>query len=74
MRTLIYIFVVTAVTLYLSWQVRKPTRWLGRFYAWLMNLSHSSLTDWGLTHVRIEKQFRALDVGCGGGLVIQTPN
>jgi ubiquinone/menaquinone biosynthesis C-methylase UbiE len=36
-----------------------------------MNSSHSNLTDWGLAHVPIEKQFRILDVGCGGGRTIQ---
>ena len=71
MRELLFLIVIAAVTLYLSWQVRKPTRWLGRLYAWAMNSSHSNLTDWGLTHVPIEKQFRALDVGCGGGRTIQ---
>jgi ubiquinone/menaquinone biosynthesis C-methylase UbiE len=36
-----------------------------------MNMSHSSLTDWGLKHVLIEKHFTILDVGCGGGRTIQ---
>jgi SAM-dependent methyltransferase len=36
-----------------------------------MNSSHSDLSDWGLTHVLIEKQFQILDVGCGGGRTIQ---
>jgi SAM-dependent methyltransferase len=36
-----------------------------------MNQSHSGLTDWGLEHVRIEKSFTILDVGCGGGRTIQ---
>jgi len=36
-----------------------------------MNNSHSSLTDWGLTHVRIEQDFSILDVGCGGGRTMQ---
>ena len=36
-----------------------------------MNASHSGLTDWGLGHVLIEKQFKVLDVGCGGGRTIQ---
>ena len=71
MRALLFLILVAAVALYLSWQVRKPSRWLGRFYAWAMNSSHSNLTDWGLTHVLIEKQFTMLDVGCGGGRTIQ---
>ncbi len=52
-------------------QVRKPTRWIGRFFLWAMNVSHSSLTDWGLKHVLIKKHFTILDVGCGGGRIIQ---
>src|SRR5262245_50084994 len=36
-----------------------------------MNQSHSALTDWGLTHVRIESAFAILDVGCGGGRTVQ---
>src|SRR5262245_52616743 len=56
---------------YLLNQVRKPTRWVGRFFAWHMNGSHSELTDWGLEHVRIEKWYTILDVGCGGGRTIQ---
>ena len=35
-----------------------------------MNMSHSSLTDWGLKHILIEKRFTILDVGCGGGRTI----
>jgi SAM-dependent methyltransferase len=56
---------------YLIKQVRKPGRVAGRFFAWLMNHSHSDLTDWGLRHVRVEKEFTILDVGCGGGRTIQ---
>jgi len=52
-------------------QVRKPTRWVGRLFLWIMNSSHSRVTDWGLKHVRIEKGFTILDVGCGGGRTIQ---
>jgi len=36
-----------------------------------MNNSHSSLTDWGLKQVVIEKRFTILDVGCGGGRTIR---
>ena len=35
-----------------------------------MNSGHSELTDWGLTHISIEKHFTILDVGCGGGRTI----
>jgi len=52
-------------------QVRKPTKWVGRFFLWIMNLSHSGVTDWGLQHVPLEKHFTILDVGCGGGRTIQ---
>src|SRR5262249_16168107 len=55
---------------YMLNQVRKPTRWVGRLFLWIMNMSHSGVTDWGLTHVRIEKSFTILDVGCGGGRTI----
>jgi len=36
-----------------------------------MNQSHSGLTDWGLAHVQVGKDFTILDVGCGGGRTIQ---
>jgi SAM-dependent methyltransferase len=51
-------------------QVRRPTRWIGRFFLWTMNLSHSRLTDWGLKHVRVGKDFSILDIGCGGGRTV----
>jgi SAM-dependent methyltransferase len=48
-------------------QCRKPTGWLGRLVARGMNISHSKLTDWGLSHVSVGKHFTILDIGCGGG-------
>ena len=56
---------------YILNQVRKPDRLAGRFFLWIMNLSHSPLTDWGLGHVEIGKNFVILDVGCGGGRTIE---
>lgn len=67
----IYYIVLAAVMIYVVNQVKKPTRWGGRPFLWLMNLSHSSLTDWGLTHVEIQQNFTILDVGCGGGRTIE---
>ena len=37
---------------------------------WRMNSSHSKLTDWGLAHLAIEKNYMILDVGCGGGRTV----
>jgi SAM-dependent methyltransferase len=60
-----------SVAFYLMRQVRKPGRFAGRPFVWLMNYSHSRLTDWGLEHVQIERDFTILDVGCGGGRTIR---
>lgn len=65
------LLLVLGIAAYLVPQVRKPGKWIGRPFAWLMNLSHSRLTDWGLQHVRIEQDLTMLDVGCGGGRTIQ---
>jgi SAM-dependent methyltransferase len=65
------VLALLALNVYLILQVRKPDRWAGRFFLWIMNLSHSALTDWGLQHVSIAKEFAILDVGCGGGRTIQ---
>jgi len=71
MRSVIFLILLAVLVLYLIWQVRKPTKWIGRLFAGMMNSSHSDLTDWGLLHVHIDKQFQILDVGCGGGRTIQ---
>jgi SAM-dependent methyltransferase len=59
------------VIAYLVNQLRKPSRWVGRLFLWVMNSRHSDLTDWGLAHVPIEHHYHILDVGCGGGRTIQ---
>src|ERR1041385_3861054 len=60
-----------AVAAYCLRQVRKPSKWLGRVFVGMMNMSHSRLTDWGLGHVQIPEDFIILDVGCGGGRTIE---
>lgn len=52
-------------------QVRKPMRGIGRPFLWLMNCSHSALTNWGLSHVAIGRDASVLDVGCGGGRTLR---
>jgi SAM-dependent methyltransferase len=51
-------------------QCQKPTGWLGRLVLWNMNSRHSKVTDWGLSHISIEKHDTILDVGCGGGRTV----
>ncbi|HEU4786403.1 MAG TPA: class I SAM-dependent methyltransferase [Gemmatimonadaceae bacterium] len=53
-------------------QCRKPTWLPGRLFLRSMNLSHSSLTKWGLSHASIQPTDTILDVGCGGGRTIDT--
>jgi ubiquinone/menaquinone biosynthesis C-methylase UbiE len=35
-----------------------------------MNSRHSKVTDWGLSHISINKHDTVLDVGCGGGRTV----
>jgi ubiquinone/menaquinone biosynthesis C-methylase UbiE len=53
-------------------QCRKPTGWVGRRVARVMNIGHSRLTRWGLGHVRIEPDWNVLDIGCGGGQTVRS--
>ena len=69
MKLLPYLLALVALP-YVLRQVRKPNKWTGRFFLWMMNCTHHGLTDWGLTHVAIARDFTILDVGCGGGRTI----
>lgn len=71
LRRPLRIALVFILTAYLLRQFRKPSRWVGRPFLWMMNQRHSKLTDWGLQHVQVGKDFTILDVGCGGGRTIQ---
>lgn len=54
----------------LSRLCRKPTGPVGRAVLRSMNVTHASLTAWGLRHVSIGPASTVLDVGCGGGKTI----
>ncbi len=46
-------------------QWRRPTGWLGRLVVRAMNVSHSGVAGWALTHVVVGTRDAVLDVGCG---------
>ena len=48
-------------------QVRRPTGFWGRRVAKKMNVSHSELAKWGISHLIIRPDYWILDIGCGGG-------
>lgn len=70
MHDLLKVLVVGIAVITLPLLCRRPTGFPGKLSLWLMNARHSSLTDWGLRHVRIEPSFTILDVGCGGGRTV----
>ena len=51
-------------------QCQKPVGWFGRIVLRNMNARHSSVTDWGLSHIAVQKHFTILDIGCGGGRTV----
>jgi SAM-dependent methyltransferase len=51
-------------------QCSKPDGWQGRLNLWSMNRRHSKVTEWGLTHVSVQRTDTILDVGCGGGMTL----
>ena len=68
------IFRLGLAILLLFWlfrQVRRPSGPLGRRMVRTWNLSHATLTDWGLQQVILPKNGVMLDVGCGGGRTVR---
>jgi ubiquinone/menaquinone biosynthesis C-methylase UbiE len=65
------LLVAVALAALLVRQCRKPLWLPGRLVAMAMNVSHRRLSAWGLRHVDIAKQSAILDVGCGGGQMIE---
>lgn len=50
---------------------QKPDGFGGKLMVSLMNLGHSPIRKWGLSHIQIEDDFHSLDVGCGGGATVK---
>jgi SAM-dependent methyltransferase len=46
---------------------RKPAGRVGRLLIRAMNIRHSPMTNWGLSHLSIGNRDTILDIGCGGG-------
>ena len=38
----------------------------------MMNIGHSPMAEWGLKHIKINKNDISLDVGCAGGANLLT--
>lgn len=50
------------------WQnFQNPKGFCGKIILWGMNKGHSSLSHWGMSHIKWMQDWNVLDVGCGGG-------
>ena len=49
---------------------RNPKGFWGKMMIRSMNLGHYTVTGWGLEHIKINKNFVILDIGCGGGKTV----
>ncbi len=47
--------------------LKKPEGFWGRIILHEMNKRHSSLSEWGMSHVEWQEEWNILDIGCGGG-------
>ena len=45
----------------------KPEGIGGKIMVNMMNAGHSSMAEWGFTHIKIQSEDVCLDIGCGGG-------
>lgn len=65
------LFLAILVAVWVFRQVRKPSGWLGKRIVRAMNVSHATMTDWGLQQLTVPKGATILDVGCGGGRTVR---
>ena len=45
----------------------KPKEIGGKIMVHMMNTGHSSMAEWGFTHMEIQSDDVCLDIVCGGG-------
>ncbi len=45
---------------------RRPEGIGGKIMVHMMNAGHSSMAEWGFTHIKIQSEDVCLDIGCGG--------
>ena len=50
----------------------KPKGIGGKIMVNMMNAGHSSMAEWGFTHIKIANNDICLDIGCGGGANVKT--
>ena len=65
------ILLMFSLAFWLFRQVRKPSGLLGKRAVRAMNLSHATMTDWGLQQITVPKNAGILDIGCGGGRTVR---
>lgn len=71
MLLVLRIVLAVGLTAWMFRQVRKPSGWLGKRTVRAMNLSHATMTDWGLGLLTVPRDSAVLDIGCGGGRTVQ---
>lgn len=54
----------------MSWtdNFKNPKGFIGKLLLMDMNIGHTPLSKWGLSHYNWQKDINALDIGCGGGM------
>ena len=47
----------------------KPKGIGGKIMVHMMNTGHSSMAEWGFTHIEIRNDYRCLDIGVGANCI-----